>query len=313
MKKHYFSKYIVLTVSLCLAAFLILVMILSLYTRQFFLSVDEDRLETAAKNVNQTITAMMDLTQQDFNYLLVEEKELLSSCIFSLNTDGLEVFITDAMGKIVVSPRWEGQEISSSAMTEASAKARAGEVFQSDLEGFFGEERTCRVVLLEKEFQDQHKQRVGAVFISIESPYTQSYMSGLIRSFLAASFLVLSMLLVSFYLINREFARPLRLLNDAAEKFAHGDFSPRLPEVGGGELTPLFRAFNQMAQSVEENEKIRQTFVSNVSHDLRTPLTTIGGFIQNMENGAIPQEKYGHYFKIINQLLSHTFPPNCAA
>ncbi len=300
MKKHLFSKYILLTVSLCLAAFLLLVTILSLYTRQFFLSSDEERLEAAARNINQTITAMMDLTGQDFDYLLTEERELLSSCVFALNTDGMEVFITDAMGKVVVSLQTNGKEIPSSAMTESSAKARAGEIFESSLDGFFAKERLCRVVLLEKEFQDLHKQRVGAVFISIQSPYTQSYLNGLIRSFLAASVLILSMLLISFYLINRELARPLGLLNDAAEKFAHGDFSPRLPETGGGEMTPLLRAFNQMAQSVEENEKIRQTFVSNVSHDLRTPLTTIGGFIQNMENGAIPPEKYNHYFKIIN-------------
>ncbi len=300
MKKNLFSKYILLTISLCLAAFLLLVTILFLYTKQFFLSSDEEKLENAARNINQTITAMMELTEQDFDYLLTEEKNLLSSYISALNTKEVEIFITDAMGKVLVSSGSAAGEIPSSAMTESSAMARAGEIFKSDLGGFFPRERMCRVVLLEKEFPDLHKQRVGAVFISLQDPYTESYLNGLIRSFLAASLFVLCMLLLSFYLVNRELARPLGLLNDAAEKFAHGDFSPRLPEKGGGELTPLLRAFNQMAESVEENEKIRQTFVSNVSHDLRTPLTTIGGFIQNMENGAIPPEKYGYYFKIIN-------------
>ncbi|MBR5295854.1 MAG: HAMP domain-containing histidine kinase [Clostridia bacterium] len=302
MKKHFFSKYIILTVTLCLAAMILLASILLIYTRGFFVSLDEEKLETAAIHINQSITTMLELTQQDFDYLLEEKKELLTSALSALNTAETEIFITDATGKVVVS---EGSiktedRIPSSAMTESTSKARAGEIFRTDLDGFFSKERVCRVVLLEKEFPDSHKQRVGAVFIFLQNSFAQNYLFGLIRSFLAVLIFMLCALSLSFYLFSRDLARPLGRLNSASEKFARGDFSARLSEEGAGELTPLFRAFNQMAESVEENEKLRQTFVSNVSHDLRTPLTTIGGFIQNMENGVIPPEKQGYYFGIIN-------------
>jgi signal transduction histidine kinase len=92
---------------------------------------------------------------------------------------------------------------------------------------------------------------------------------------------------------------PLQKLNQAANAFASGDFSTRLPEEKGGEIKPLLRAFNQMAEKAEKNDLSHQTFISNVSHDLRTPLTTVSGFVQNMLEGAIPPEKQSHYLRII--------------
>ncbi len=302
MKKHLFSKYIALILSVCLVSFCLLVGLLALYSNRFFISLDEEKLETTARNINQDITAMMDLTEQDFDYLLEKEKQLLSSALAVQSVDGISLFITDATGKVVVSSSFlkEGTILPASVVSESTAKARQGEIFPTSLGGLFPEERMCRVVLLEKEFDDQHRQRVGAVFISLSYSLTTNYLTGLISSFFVASLFILGAVLLFFFLLTKAVVNPLKLLSDAAEKFARGDFSPRLPESAGGEMTPLFRAFNQMAQRVEENEKLRQTFVSNVSHDLRTPLTTIGGFIQNMASGVIPPEKQGHYFGIIN-------------
>ncbi len=285
----------------CVLGFVFLIGFLSLYTTDYFAAQEEAQLEQSAQNASQSISTMIKLTQQDFDYLLREERELLLGSLTAQTSTGeRSFFITDGKGAVVVSGT-DGisrDRISTAVFAECRTRAKEATSFRSDLGGILPEKKLCRVILLEKEFSDGHKQTVGAIFF-ISQNHVAGYSTGLLKSFLVAGALTLVMVLLSFYLMSRQVVQPLHLLNVAAEAFAKGDFSHRLPEGKGGEMTPLFRTFNEMAQHVEENENLRQTFVSNVSHDLRTPLTTIGGFIQNMESGAIPPEKQGHYYKII--------------
>ncbi|MBQ3074528.1 MAG: HAMP domain-containing histidine kinase [Clostridia bacterium] len=300
MKKHLFSKYFAYLLLTCFLGFVFLIGFVSLYTMEFFSARQEEQLEQAAQNAGQSVSTMMELSQQDFNYLLTEKRELLFGLLAAQTTGGDNFFITDGQGKIVISRdgSTEGNSIPSSEFALCRTMAKESENFQTDLGGLLPEKKMCRVLLLEKEFEDGHKQSVGAIIL-LKQNGMQSYLNGLLKSFLVAGALTVVMVLLSFHFMSRELVHPLQLLSEAAESFAKGDFTHRLPELEGGEMTPLLRAFNEMAQHVEENEKLRQTFVSNVSHDLRTPLTTIGGFIQNMESGAIPPEKQGHYYKII--------------
>ena len=73
----------------------------------------------------------------------------------------------------------------------------------------------------------------------------------------------------------------------------------RIPVKGSTEIAELASAFNGMAESIEASEKMRNTFMANVSHDLRTPMTTIAGFIDSILSGAIPPEKHEYYLNVI--------------
>lgn len=301
MKKHLFSKYFAYLLLTCFLGFVFLIGFVSLYTMEYFTAQREAQLEKDVQNAGQSISTMMELTQQDFAYLLEEKRDLLLGTLTAQTVSGQgDFFITDGQGKIVIARDGTvlSDHISTSEFARCRTAAKEAKSFQTDLGGVLKQKKLCRVLLLEKEFSDGHKQSVGAIFL-IRDNAMDPYLSGLLKSFLVAGSLTVCMVLMSYFFMSRELVRPLKLLSEAAESFAKGDFSHRLPEEEGGEMTPLLRAFNEMAQHVEENEKLRQTFVSNVSHDLRTPLTTIGGFIQNMENGAIPLEKHGHYYKII--------------
>lgn len=86
----------------------------------------------------------------------------------------------------------------------------------------------------------------------------------------------------------------LQRLRRAAEKLADGDYSARVPEMGAGELGKLGRALNLLADKVQEDlsrmrrlEELRREFVANVSHELKTPLTSIKGFAETLRAGAI--------------------------
>ena len=90
-------------------------------------------------------------------------------------------------------------------------------------------------------------------------------------------------------------------MTSASKKFAKGDFSARVPvSKRQDEVAELGRAFNNMADSLESLEKMRNSFLANISHDLRTPMTTISGFIDGINSGAIPPEKHEYYLGVIS-------------
>ena len=114
---------------------------------------------------------------------------------------------------------------------------------------------------------------------------------------------VLGALTLSFgfvWLMTDRFVRPLREMAAAAHSFAEGDFSPRVKVKGKDEVAQLGEALNGMAVSLSSVEMMRRSFIANVSHELKTPMTTIAGFIDGMLDGTIPKEKQAQYMKIVS-------------
>ena len=104
---------------------------------------------------------------------------------------------------------------------------------------------------------------------------------------------------IAAYFITERIVRPMRAMTGAAKSFAKGDFSARVVVYGNDEVSELGKAFNNMAESLDNLEKMRNGFLANVSHDLRTPMTVISGFIDGITSGAIPPEKHDYYLNII--------------
>lgn len=92
---------------------------------------------------------------------------------------------------------------------------------------------------------------------------------------------------------------PIEEINNAAKRLAKGDVTKRVKVVGNNEIGELAQAFNSMAQSIEESDNIRKEFISNVSHELRSPITSIRGFIGGILDGVIPRDRENYYLKIV--------------
>lgn len=142
-------------------------------------------------------------------------------------------------------------------------------------------------------------ERLGAVIVSTES----GSMTGMVNSFLKIIALTtLWTMVVAFvivYFLSDRISAPLRSMSRAAKSFAQGKFDVRVPVQGRDEVAELALAFNNMAEKLDNSEAQRKGFLANVSHDLRTPMTTISGFVDAILAGAIPPEKYDHYLGLI--------------
>ncbi|MBQ5319889.1 MAG: HAMP domain-containing histidine kinase [Oscillospiraceae bacterium] len=128
-----------------------------------------------------------------------------------------------------------------------------------------------------------------------------NYMFHLFLTLFVTASLILAGALTIMYTSTKRLVTPIKEMTLAARRFGESDFSHKLHIADENELGYLANALNEMASSLEEIEETRKTFISNVSHELKTPMTTIGGFIDGILDGTIPKEQHTHYLKIVSK------------
>ena len=100
-------------------------------------------------------------------------------------------------------------------------------------------------------------------------------------------------------LIARPMTRQITGMRVAAQKISTGNYDVELPETSSDEVGELVKSFNQMVESLQNLETMRSQFVSNISHELRTPMTSILGFIEGILDGTIPEDQHEYYISIV--------------
>ena len=143
---------------------------------------------------------------------------------------------------------------------------------------------------------------VGIAMLSRTADTNEALMRRLTDIFIFVSFLVVLIAALLIGLFVKLQNNPLRELARAARDFGHGNLDARV-EISRSypqEMAELALSFNNMASSLQKSEYQRQEFVANVSHELKTPMTTIGGYIDGILDGTIPPEKSRHYMQIVS-------------
>ncbi len=329
MFKSVFAKYVMTFMALLSASFLLL-----LFTVNSVVSNDSRRAEeqnmvgvatACARNLSETfgesgMTNFGDFIRDDAAG--GEQIPRLMAAIMT-NFQDMTVYVTDQNGGFLFSTGQDagiapqaGTLILSpddlSALTETSAAAEPSAQVSSllstaesteDLAGRFTEgellpSRDGKVYLLP--ITTEGDTRIGYVMVTHDVEAQDTTMSATLRSMVVAALWIMLAALIAIYFITERIVTPLREMSRAAKRMAVGRFDVRVPVRGRDEVAELAMAFNQMSGALENLERMRNSFVANVSHDLRTPMTTIAGFVDGILDGVIPPEQEQHYLKVVS-------------
>jgi signal transduction histidine kinase len=154
---------------------------------------------------------------------------------------------------------------------------------------------------------------LAVVEVSRSTSGMQALLSTLRLVLLAAGSLTVVSALIASLLLARRMTRPLVEMESATQAIAKGDFARRLAVTSADEMGRLAASINQMAADLARLEASRREFITKISHDLRTPLTGIKGFVVNLQDIApddmqsslaTMEEQTDHLIRLVNDLLT---------
>ena len=301
--KSVFAKYISAFMLIILLSFGMIIAIIASIISQYSEQAKADIMETAARSSATFLEGKLNGgAGEDLTGLVASDGEDIRTMltVVSSNTDDLTVLLTDNAGQIVLAVGQdtgdirEGANIPKTLMDEVNS---GGVVTQTGkMYGVFESEHSIYAVPV----YNRYNSVCGTVFVCASSVMLTELLEVIIRAVVVAILWVMLAALIAVYFITERVISPLREISVAAKKFASGKFDVRVPVRGGDEVAELAVAFNNMAESLDNYDTMRNTFMSNVSHDLRTPMTSISGFIDGILDGVIPPEKHRYYLQLVS-------------
>lgn len=288
MKSIYLRNFFA-TATLVFASFLLISLAFVFITRSYIISEYRDDMQAGANEIARVSAAVA----KDDSL----ESWALGMVLSSLsNSTGNHIFVTDAGGTIVSCSdkapvcRHIGMQISPVTVAEIKNVGRYDQI--SSLDGMY--ENSHYVVAVPVNAADTV---IGYVFVTTAIDNMLGTWSSFFSFVAIISLTVFVIAVMLSFVFSKKMSEPLDEIAAASRKFARGDFSVRVKQVEEPteEMGALIESFNKMADSLESSEKRRSEFIANISHELRTPMTTIAGFADGILDGAIPaaeQEKY---------------------
>lgn len=306
MFKTLFGRYMAAFASMILISFIILALIISPIVNNYLYNSKKEIMERVGTYAVQYFDNEYGTSShKTFEEYIQAKKIHLGSMLNIMSADENDywAFISDADGNILFT-----SDNVTSDLLSADAKVSAkimGDVFASDKNNFF----SLDGVFSEKGYMayaapfalDSSGRQQGVFFVCSRIDSLFPLHRSIVRTVISAAGWVLLACLVIVYIITEKISAPLKNMISASKSFAAGNFDTRITVTDDcEEVSELARSFNQMAESLQTTENTRRNFLANVSHDLRTPMTTISGFIDGILDGAIPPEKQNYYLQVVS-------------
>lgn len=145
----------------------------------------------------------------------------------------------------------------------------------------------------------------GAVLIMTPEQVVRDQINAVFLIIWISSLLALvASIFIIYYFAQRILIRPIADLSNVANKMSQGDLTLRATVSSDDEIGQLAKSFNLMAESMEDTDQNRKDFLSNISHELRSPITSIRGFIAGMIDGVIPKDKENYYLGVVYEEIN---------
>ena len=299
MLKTVFSRFFVAFTVIIAVSFLILTIMISSMVSEYSAKAKNESLQLLACSVReQTQADFASAPSASFQESVAEGRDQIRSILQLLarNTSDTVIWLLDADNRVILSSEGDGGS-EGAALTLPDWKPDEATDSASALSDLGILPTACPVCYAPIRSSDGTV--CGAVLVLSSNTGLVGLVETLMKTFLLSCLWVLIAAMLTVFFISEKISSPLKTMGIAAKQYAQGKFDVRVPVRGNDEIAELAKAFNNMAQSLANVENTRQSFLANVSHDLRTPMTTISGFIDGILDGAIPEEKQSYYLGII--------------
>ena len=229
-------------------------------------------------------------------------EDFLVNLSFVSQVSQADAVICDSHGRLVLCSKapfgcsHQGLMVSTDFLQQVFATG--GVTTSGIIEGLYEEERFVSAVPI----TDAAGYGVGIVIVSTPMEQVTQILQEISDTYLFVSVLVVLLAVILMSFLVRHQSKPLRDMAKTAHAFGHGNLNARVQvdPKSSDEMQELALAFNNMASSLQQSEYQRQEFVANVSHELKTPMTTISGFVDGMLDGTIPPERHKHYMQLVS-------------
>ena len=302
MFKSVFAKYIISFMLIIFISFALLVSIITGMVENYAVTGKQQILSKTAHGAADFLGSRTNVpTQNIFEYILSGEEEDVDHMLkaFAGMDEDISILLVNEGGDVLRMISEDGVISASQAKIPAHIMNEVNNLVElSEFEKLEGVFDTPHLFYVAPVFTESGYV-CGSVFACAASARQDALLDVMLKTILISSLWVMLAALVVVYIVTERVIGPLKDMSRMADEFAAGNYDVRVPVRGKDEVAALASAFNDMADSIARLEVMRNTFVANVSHDLRTPMTTISGYIDNILSGAIPPEKHAHYLEVI--------------
>ncbi len=211
--------------------------------------------------------------------------------LFILELDGELLLVSDAFeekAKQIVSDEELWNEVSSELSDDGVyRKTRV-------IPGIGAEEQ----IVYAMNILDENGKTVGVSFAVSSNMSTARLVSTTAQAVILACLWIMLAMLIAMYILTERIVDPIKRMSVVTKNYAQGRFDARIDVIGHDEVAELSTAFNNMANELDLLEKKRNQFLSDVSHELRSPMMAILGFVDGIRSGAVPADKQAYYLDI---------------
>lgn len=291
--KSIFAKYFTITAALIVISFTLTAMLQIVFIRRYWVQDKRELLENQTNNAALLIKENVVEFYPNSYYIMEELYPSLNRLALAAN---INVMITDEDFHIMICSHVNCSHYDKLLPESIRNGLTRDDYFAvSDFGNMYEESQ----YVTGRELHAPNGDLAGYIVVSSSATALGAYVLDNLRIYMLSAVVVLMLAFVALYLMTYRLVRPLRQMAAITHSFSNGDFSGRVKVRGHDEVAQLAQALNGMAVSLSSVEDMRRSFVANVSHDLKTPMTTIAGFIDGILDGTIPPERQKEYLKIV--------------
>jgi len=242
------------------------------------------------------------MTQYMFYEMDLIDFDLSMWLVMTSGVSGFDLLVTDSDGTVRACSeldfRYIGEVVPDFAIRMAASGERA--IILSSLGQIYNDRRQVVGEPL-RMIVDNETYIFGYLFVTSDMAAFREEWQQFSSVFVLIAVNVMVLAFVISFVMTKKQAEPLNEMAGAARRFARGDFSMRVKDSERiDEIGELTQAFNAMADSLENSETLRREFIANLSHEMKTPMTVITGFVDGILDGTIPPENERRYLSIIS-------------